>query len=90
MARKRHIPQRTCIACRAVKAKRELVRIVRTPARTVAVDQTGKAPGRGAYLCKQQSCWEKGLTKDAIKRVLKVSVVQEEAEDLRNYVASLS
>lgn len=54
----KHIPQRTCIACRTVRGKRELVRIVRTTANHVEADATGKKAGRGAYLCRQRECWE--------------------------------
>ena len=46
----RTLPQRTCVACRTARAKRELVRVVRSPAGELSVDLRGKAPGRGAYL----------------------------------------
>jgi len=59
-ARRRPPPQRTCVGCRAVLAKRELVRIVRTP-EGLRIDPTGKAEGRGAYLHEQRSCWERAL-----------------------------
>ena len=45
------IPQRQCMGCRERKAKRELIRVVRGPEGTVSLDFSGKAPGRGAYLC---------------------------------------
>jgi predicted RNA-binding protein YlxR (DUF448 family) len=54
----KHIPQRTCIACRTVRAKRELIRIVRTTTDRVEADPTGKKAGRGAYLCRQRECWD--------------------------------
>ena len=54
----KHIPQRTCIGCREVEAKRELLRIVRTPEGRVVADPTGKQAGRGAYLHKERECWE--------------------------------
>ncbi len=54
----KHIPQRTCIGCREVEAKRELLRIVRTPEGRVVVDPTGKRAGRGAYLHRERECWE--------------------------------
>lgn len=57
----KHIPQRTCVACRQVRPKRELVRIVRTPDGQIQVDTTGKANGRGVYLCRKRVCWEKAL-----------------------------
>lgn len=57
----KHIPQRTCIGCREVEAKRGLVRIVRTPDGHVVADPTGKKAGRGAYLHKERECWEAAL-----------------------------
>ena len=54
----KHIPQRTCIACRTVRAKRDLARIVHTNENHVEPDGTGKKAGRGAYLCRQRECWE--------------------------------
>jgi predicted RNA-binding protein YlxR (DUF448 family) len=49
--RRRHIPRRTCVVCRATGDKRALTRLVRTPDDGVHVDPTGKRNGRGAYLC---------------------------------------
>jgi len=46
----RSLPQRTCVACRTARAKRELVRVVRSPTGELSVDLRGKASGRGAYL----------------------------------------
>jgi predicted RNA-binding protein YlxR (DUF448 family) len=68
----KHIPQRTCIACHAVRGKRELVRIVRTAQDHVEADLTGKKAGRGAYLCRARECWEevlshRGLLEHALK-----------------------
>ena len=50
------IPMRTCVMCRQQKDKRELMRIVRTPEGKVAFDPTGKANGRGAYVCSSEEC----------------------------------
>ena len=55
--RRKHVPQRTCIACRKVAGKRALIRLVRTE-NGVEVDSTGKMAGRGAYLHPVQSCWQ--------------------------------
>ena len=57
------LPQRTCIACRTVGGKRGLIRLVRQPDGTVAVDETGRLPGRGAYLCCKAECWQQGAAK---------------------------
>jgi uncharacterized protein len=61
---------RTCVACRSERQKRELVRIVRAPDGSVALDPTGRAPGRGAYLCADSSCWPVALKKSSIERAL--------------------
>jgi predicted RNA-binding protein YlxR (DUF448 family) len=66
----RRFPVRTCVACRTERQKREFVRIVRAPDGTVSVDATGKANGRGAYLCADGSCWTIALKKKAIERAL--------------------
>ncbi|MCL4295027.1 MAG: YlxR family protein [Anaerolineae bacterium] len=83
MLRPKHKPQRTCIACRETKDKRDLIRVVRTPAGSLIVDPTGKANGRGAYLCRQASCWEKGLSKQRLAQALKVTLSAEEVAELQ-------
>ncbi len=83
MVRKKHKPQRTCIACRQVKDKRDLVRVVRTPDGDVMLDPGGKANGRGVYLCKDTACWESGLKKERLSQALKISVTSEQTENLR-------
>lgn len=81
----KHIPQRTCVGCRTGSAKREFVRVVRTPEDAVDVDPTGKRNGRGAYLCAQSSCWEEALKKDKLSRALRTNVSAQDAEALRGY-----
>jgi predicted RNA-binding protein YlxR (DUF448 family) len=66
-----------------------LIRIVRTPEHDIVIDEKGKAPGRGAYLCRQQRCWEKGLSKDIVGRALKVSITPEVLAMLQRYAATL-
>jgi predicted RNA-binding protein YlxR (DUF448 family) len=66
-------PQRSCVVCRITTAKRALHRIVRSPAGDVGYDPTGKAPGRGAYLCGQPACLESALRRGRIQRALKVT-----------------
>ena len=69
--RLKHIPQRTCVACREVKAKRELVRLVCTVDGKIEIDPSGKKAGRGTYLCYKLSCWEHGLKKGYLDRALR-------------------
>jgi uncharacterized protein len=66
-------PRRTCVVCRSTTAKRTLHRIVRSPNGTVAYDPTGKAAGRGAYLCGQPACLDMAVRRRSIQRALKVT-----------------
>jgi predicted RNA-binding protein YlxR (DUF448 family) len=78
-SRPRHVPQRTCVACRQTSAKRQLVRIVRTPDGSVTVDPSGKLSGRGAYLCDSPACWQAALKqRGALARALKVETTSSE------------
>ena len=67
----KHSPQRTCVACRQVKTKREMMRLVRMPDGSVEVDNTGKKNGRGAYICPTRDCWDKALAEKQLERTLK-------------------
>jgi predicted RNA-binding protein YlxR (DUF448 family) len=69
--RPRHVPQRTCVACRQVAGKRTLVRVVRTAEGTVEVDPTGKRNGRGAYLHADPACWDLALKRNVLQHALK-------------------
>lgn len=66
----RRFPVRTCVACKTERQKREFVRIVRMPDGTVIMDVTGRANGRGAYICADGSCWTIALKKKAVERAL--------------------
>ena len=87
--RRKHVPQRTCVACRTVRPKRDLVRVVRTPDGVVIVDETGKRSGRGAYLCRQRDCWDRALKGRHLERALKMTLVTETEALLRTYSAEL-
>jgi uncharacterized protein len=76
------VPQRTCAACRQVKGKREMVRLVRTPAGTVEIDASGKKEGRGAYLCRDRACWEKALKGGQLEHSLKGKISRNDMERL--------
>jgi len=78
----KHIPQRTCVACRKVKAKRELIRVVRVSNGSVEVDTGGKKAGRGAYLCPAQECWETGLKGGRLEHSLRTTLSEDNREQL--------
>lgn len=87
--RRKHMPQRTCVACRQVKPARELMRIVRLPSGGVEFDDTGKKPGRGAYLCPYRTCWELALSSKRLEHALKTNITAEEKEALWQHCKSL-
>jgi predicted RNA-binding protein YlxR (DUF448 family) len=86
-AKPKHIPQRTCVACRIVLSKRALIRVVRRP-EGVVVDPSGKMAGRGAYLHNRKSCWERGL-KGGLASALKTTLTAEDRRRLEEFMASL-
>lgn len=72
----RRAPQRTCVGCRTVQPKRELVRLVRRADGGVEVDPTGKAAGRGAYLHNRRGCWQVALRGRALEQALKAGLTE--------------
>ena len=68
------IPIRQCMGCREQKPKKELIRVVRSPEGEVSLDFRGKAPGRGAYLCRNADCLKKAVRSKALDRSLGVQI----------------
>ena len=85
MPRKRHVPERSCIACAKKVPKLELVRVVRTPQGIVTVDSSGKAAGRGAYLCGSPDCWKRALDKGGLERSLGVELSATDRDQMRTF-----
>ncbi len=83
MTKLRKPPVRTCVACKTTSNKRELVRIVRTPEGDVHVDSTGKANGRGAYVCLAEGCLDMALAKRRFDSALRVSLREDDLDRLR-------
>ncbi|HLS88076.1 MAG TPA: YlxR family protein [Sphingobacteriaceae bacterium] len=90
MGRQRHVPQRTCIGCNTVRPKRELVRLVRTPAGPVVLDKTGKLSGRGAYVCPDPACVERALTLGRLTDRLKADPDQIDLDQLREQLKEIA
>ena len=74
MAKSRHSPERSCVACGQKLPKQQLVRVIRTPQGDVMVDRGGKADGRGAYLCWAAPCWKRGVEKGGLEHSLKLEI----------------
>ena len=85
----RHVPERTCVACKQVRPKRELLRVVRTPDGHVLMDATGKRSGRGAYLCARLSCWQDALKKKRLEQEFELTLSDEDRAGLEAFIATL-
>ena len=86
---RRQVPHRTCVACRTVRPKRDLVRVVRVSATTAVVDERGKMNGRGAYLCAQRVCWDEALKRRRLDAALRMSLDEETRSNLRAFAQNL-
>ncbi len=75
-------PLRSCIACGAKSAKRDLLRIVATAQSKAALDLTGKSPGRGAYICGHARCTDQGLKRGRVEHALRKKLDEEEWTEL--------
>ena len=76
------VPVRQCLGCREQKAKNELLRVVRSPEGVVSLDLRGKAPGRGAYLCRSPECLRRAVKSRALERSLDTAIPPEIYEEL--------
>lgn len=75
------IPMRRCVGCMESKQKRELIRIVASDG-VPRIDLTGKANGRGIYLCPDAECFTKARKKKAIGRGLEIEIGEQELDHL--------
>lgn len=89
-AKNRPLPQRTCVACRQKRDKKELLRLVRTGNGVVELDLSGKKPGRGAYLCPKKDCWGEGLKKNRLEYALGTKITAQNRQALTSYGSSLN
>ena len=80
-------PVRTCVACRRAYDKAQLCRIVRTPAGTVELDASGRAPGRGAYVCYDGGCFAQARKRRLLAPRLKCKVSEADYERLESRFA---
>lgn len=76
------IPMRQCVGCREMKAKRELIRVVRSPEEKISLDFRGKKPGRGAYVCPSVDCLKKARKSNALGRAFGMKIPEEIYEAL--------
>ena len=80
------IPQRTCSVCRTQKNKNELLRIVKNKDNIIKVDEKGKEPGRGAYICYDMECLEKAKKSKRLEKSLEIKIEDEIYEQMKNVI----
>ena len=82
------LPQRTCIGCNEVKLKNDLIRIVKNKEGNIFIDKTGKANGRGAYICNNIECLEKAIKTKRLERTFETTINNDIYEELKNSINS--
>jgi predicted RNA-binding protein YlxR (DUF448 family) len=84
---RRAVPTRSCVHCRTGRDKRELLRVVRAPDGAVQYDPTGKANGRGAYVCHDEACIAGAMGRSGLGRALGTNVPVSLADELRRAIS---
>lgn len=82
MQKVKKVPQRKCIACQDRDNKKELIRIVKNKEGHIFLDKSGKANGRGAYICNCSECLRKAIKSNALNRAFKMEIPDEVYESL--------
>jgi predicted RNA-binding protein YlxR (DUF448 family) len=82
----RKIPLRKCIGCNEMKPKKELIRVVKNKENVVTVDLTGKANGRGAYICADVKCFEEAYKNKKFNRALETNITEEVYAKLKEVI----
>lgn len=80
---------RKCVGCGEMKSRKDLIRVIRTPEGQVVMDLTGRANGRGAYLCRSSSCFEKAVRAKSLQRSLEVPVDQDTLALLQKEISNI-
>ena len=84
------VPERTCIGCKEVKPKNELLRIVKDKENVISIDLTGKKNGRGAYICANEECLDKAVKSNRLAKAFEQNIDKEIYEDVRDVIVSQS
>ena len=80
------LPQRSCIGCNTKKDKKDLIRIVKNKDGNISIDKTGKANGRGAYICNNVECLEKAIKSKRLEKTIEEKIDNEIYENLRGVI----
>lgn len=82
------IPERRCIACNIQKPKSELLRIVKNKDNEIKIDEKGKEPGRGAYICYSLECLEKAIKTKKLEKALEIKLSEEIYEQIKETIVN--
>ena len=74
MPKVKKIPQRQCVGCREMKEKKALIRVVKSPEGEISLDEKGRKPGRGAYVCPNVECLRKARKSRALERAFETQI----------------
>ena len=88
-AKPRKVPMRMCVGCREMKPKVELIRVVKPQEGDAGIDRTGKAQGRGAYVCRDIECLRKAKKSRALERALEAQIDEAVFSQLEAQIAAL-
>lgn len=80
------IVQRTCLGCKEAKEKKDLIRIVKQSDGNIFIDKTGKANGRGAYICNNVECLEKAIKFKRLDKAFEQKIDSKIYESLRGVI----
>lgn len=81
--KQRKAPQRTCVICREKTDKRQLTRFVRLES-GIFPDTSGKANGRGAYICDQPQCWQQAASGNKLAQALRIGLTEADRQRIRD------
>ena len=86
MKGQKKIPERMCLGCRTVHPKKDMIRVVRSPENVYSVDVTGKSPGRGAYICRNEECFRHAEKEHGFERAFQSKMEAAIYETLRKEI----
>lgn len=84
----KNLPQRICIGCNEKRNKNDLIRIVKNKEGNISIDKTGKANGRGAYICNSTECLQKAIKSKRLERTFEMKINDETYENIMGVINS--
>lgn len=81
---------RMCLGCQEMKPKKELIRVVKNKENEISIDFTGKKPGRGAYICRDISCFQKARKAKRFEKAFEIPINDEIFEVLEQQLGGIN